>query len=105
MYKNKDKHRLVQKFTYNFNLITFPNHLFRKDQSFPYLYILSIIVEAKLTKHQYLLRRDFINSKRACDISPSYQSLLTAKKGCYRNDTLNTFVLQNLKRNHYRKVY
>lgn len=45
--------------------------------------VLSVVVEAKLTKHQYLLIRNFINSITGCNILPSYQALLNAKKKCY----------------------
>lgn len=45
--------------------------------------VLSLFVEAKLTKHQYILIKNFINNNTACDILPSYQSVLAVKKKCY----------------------
>lgn len=48
--------------------------------------ILSLIVEAKLTKHQYILIKDFVNSKVASNTFPSYQKVLKAKKKCYPSD-------------------
>lgn len=44
---------------------------------------LSLIVEAKLTKHQYLLIRGMINKKTSCEIFPSYKKILTSKTKCY----------------------
>lgn len=45
--------------------------------------VLSLVVEAKLTKHQYLLIKNFINSQISFDILPSYNKILAAKKKCY----------------------
>lgn len=47
--------------------------------------VLSLITEAKLTKHQYLLIRNFINSRRN-PILPSYNKILEAKQKCYPED-------------------
>lgn len=44
--------------------------------------VVSLFNEAKLTKHQYLLLRDFIHSKLP-NVLPSYQKVLEAKKRCY----------------------
>lgn len=44
--------------------------------------VVSLFIEAKLTKHQYLLLRDFIHSKLP-NVLPSYQKVLEAKKQCY----------------------
>lgn len=44
--------------------------------------VLSFLTEVKLTKHQYLLLKDFINSKSK-NALPSYQKVLDAKKRCY----------------------
>lgn len=52
--------------------------------------VLSLFVEAKLTKHQYLLIMNFINSKMSCKVLPSYQSVLQAKKKCYPSDMVVT---------------
>lgn len=45
--------------------------------------VISIITEASLTKHQYLLIRNFINSKIDVNLLPSYDSILKAKKKSY----------------------
>lgn len=42
--------------------------------------VLSLFVEAKLTKHQYLLIKEFLNNRLSSNILPSYQKLLKAKK-------------------------
>lgn len=47
--------------------------------------IVSLLVEAKLTKHQYILLRSFINSK-VNNIFPSYQKVLKSKKKCYPSE-------------------
>ena len=39
--------------------------------------VLSLLVEAKLTKHQYLLIKNFINSKTSYNILPSYDRCFT----------------------------
>jgi hypothetical protein len=44
--------------------------------------VLSLITEAKLTKHQYLLIRKFINST-SNPVLPSYGKVVKAKKQCY----------------------
>lgn len=44
--------------------------------------VLSLFTEAKLTKHQYILIKEFINSKTT-PILPSYHKILEAKKRCY----------------------
>lgn len=44
--------------------------------------VLSLITEAKLTKHQYLVIKEFINSKQY-PVLPSYHKVLEAKKQCY----------------------
>lgn len=44
--------------------------------------VLSLLTEAKLTKHQYLLIRDFINSRKKPYL-PAYGKLIEAKKKCY----------------------
>lgn len=44
--------------------------------------VLSLLTEAKLTKHQYLLICAFINS-RANPVLPSYDKVTDAKKKCY----------------------
>lgn len=51
--------------------------------------VLSLITEAKLTKHQYLLLRRFINSKSQ-NALPSYHKVLEAKKRCYPSDEIVT---------------
>lgn len=48
--------------------------------------VLSLITEAKLTKHQCLLIKEFINSKKN-PVLPSYQKVLEAKKWCYPQET------------------
>lgn len=46
--------------------------------------VLSLITEAKLTRHQYLLIKNFIDTKiLSKDCMPSYQSIVKAKKQCY----------------------
>jgi len=45
--------------------------------------VLSLFIEAKLTKHQYLLIRTFVNKKTSSNILPSYQNIINAKKKCY----------------------
>lgn len=47
--------------------------------------VLSLLVEAKLTKHQYILLRNFINSK-INNMFPSYQKVLKSKKKCYPSE-------------------
>lgn len=63
--------------------------------------ILSLIVEAKLTKHQYLLVKSFVNSRTSSDLMPSYKKVLNAKKQCYPSEITVTessaeVALQNL---------
>lgn len=43
---------------------------------------LLLFIEAKLTKYQYIMFRDFAKSRNA-DIFPPYYKLLEAKKQCY----------------------
>lgn len=45
--------------------------------------VLSLIAEAKLTRHQYLLIKNFIDTKISKGSMPSYQSIVKAKKQCY----------------------
>lgn len=40
--------------------------------------ISSLMVEANLTKHQYMVIRDLINTKTATSILPCYQSVIQA---------------------------
>lgn len=48
--------------------------------------VLSLIVEAQLTRHQYLLFKKFIDDKVSKGILPSYQSIVESKKHCYPSD-------------------
>lgn len=48
--------------------------------------VLSLIVEAKLTRHQYLLIKKFIDNKVSNKILPSYQSIVKSKTHCYPSD-------------------
>lgn len=52
--------------------------------------VLSLIVEAKLTRHQYLLIKKFIDNKISKHILPSYQSVVQSKKRCYPSDIVVT---------------
>lgn len=52
--------------------------------------VLSVLVEAKLTKHQYILIKNLINSKTCRTILPSYHKVLSAKKKCYPENLLVT---------------
>lgn len=52
---------------------------FRSDE------IVSFINEAKLTKHQYILLKNLINSKIP-NVFPSYQKVFEAKTRCYPTD-------------------
>lgn len=45
--------------------------------------VLSLLVEAQLTKHQYLLIKKFVNTKICLNIFPSYHKILKEKKSCY----------------------
>ena len=63
--------------------------------------VLSLLVEAKLTKHQYLVVRELINTKTCSAILPSYHSVIRAKKKCYPSnqridETAAEVELQNL---------
>jgi len=52
--------------------------------------VLSLFVEANLTKHQYLLIRLFVNLKIGYHLLPSYNNILMAKTKCYPdNITVN----------------
>lgn len=42
--------------------------------------VLSLLVEAQLTKHQYLLIKNFVNTKISSNIFPSYHNVLKEKK-------------------------
>lgn len=44
---------------------------------------LKILVEAKLTKHQYQVIRNLVNEKTEVDVFPSYAKVIKAKKDCY----------------------
>lgn len=48
--------------------------------------VLSIILEANLTKYKYILIKEFINNKTSSNILPSYESIVRAKKYCYPDD-------------------
>lgn len=48
--------------------------------------VLSLIVEAQLTRHQYILVKKFIDNKFSKTIFPSYQSVVESKKHCYPSD-------------------
>lgn len=58
---------------------------------------LSLFTEAKLTKHQYLLIKEFINIKLSAKVLPTYQDLLSAKKKCYPADVIVTDNLAEVK--------
>lgn len=63
--------------------------------------VLSLLIEANLTKHQYLLIKKFIDSKVSFNIFPSYHSIVSAKKNCYPSNITITessaeIELQNL---------
>jgi len=45
--------------------------------------VLSLLMEANLSKHQYFLIRSYVNSKTSFDLFPSYGQLLKAKKLTY----------------------
>lgn len=48
--------------------------------------VLSLITEAQLTRHQYLLVKKFIDNKVSKNILPCYQSVVKSKKQCYPSD-------------------
>ena len=48
----------------------------------------ALIVEADLTKNQYLLIRTFINSKTSAEILPSYEKILKAKTKSYPENVI-----------------
>lgn len=63
--------------------------------------VVCLIVETKLTKHQYMTLKKFVNNKFSGDVLPSYQKILKAKTKCYpekRNvtETLAEVELQSL---------
>lgn len=45
--------------------------------------VLSLVTEAQLTKHQYLLIKNFVNTKISPNVLPCYQQITEAKKKCY----------------------
>lgn len=45
--------------------------------------VISLLMETGMTKHQYLLIRNFVNSKVLFDLFPSYQCILSSKKARY----------------------
>ena len=45
--------------------------------------VISLLMETGMTKHQYLLIRNFVNSKTLIDFFPSYKCILSSKKERY----------------------
>jgi len=45
--------------------------------------IISLIMEASLTKHQYMLIREFVNSKISTELFCSYDNVVKEKNKCY----------------------
>lgn len=58
---------------------------FEKKKLFPAdpIEIISLLIEASLSKNQYLLIRNFVNTKIGFDLFSSYQSILHSKKMRY----------------------
>jgi len=63
--------------------------------------VISLLMETSMTKHQYLLIRNFVNSKISFEFFPSYQRLLSLKKirypdGIYIDESRAEVELQSL---------